>query len=308
MRRRLLLAVPPSLWAGRAFAAAYPRQTISFLVPDGVGGGADTYVHEYAAQLSTYFDPPVQVAPVNDQGANGQKAALDLFQAAPDGYTIGMLGDVTGVKQEAGLLKQLTYIANVGKSAFGIAVAADSSIRSVADLLAAGAKKPVTFASSGKTALSYFAMQLFCTLNNLPHNIIVGYKGSTDAMVAVARGDADATAQSLPTLLSMEKAGLLRLLFVYADKSPVPGIADATSLGQPALAQVTQWRFVAGPPQLPAPIVDRLSAAFKAISENPATIAWSEKVHVPLDYRGPAATRAAVEAQIALTAKWQGRF
>src|ERR1700733_3683595 len=75
-----------------ARAASYPDQTITFLIPDGVGGGASTYVHEFAALLSRYFSPPVNVEPLSDQGANGQKAAVDLYHAAPDGYTIGMLG------------------------------------------------------------------------------------------------------------------------------------------------------------------------------------------------------------------------
>ena len=291
-----------------AAAAAYPSRTITFLIPDGIGGGASTYVREFASLLSQNFAPPVNVEPFNDQGANGQKAVLDLARAAPDGYTIGMLGDVLSVKQNAGLLDKLTWIANLGRTSFGLAVNVKSSINTVADLQKLGQQRPVTFTSSGKTALSYFATQLFCKLNNIPYKIITGYKGAAESMVAVTRGEADATAQSLPTLRSMTQSGLLRTIFAYAKKSPLPGIEDATSINQPDLAEIVQWRFVAGPPGLPQPVVDTLAAALKKVASDPETIAWSKKVHVPIYYLGPEDTKKAAAAEVALYAKWQGKL
>ncbi len=297
-----------SLGVKRAFAAAYPSQTITFLIPDGIGGGASTYVREFAALLSQNFNPPVNVEPYNDQGANGQKAVLDLARAAPDGYTIGMLGDVLSVKQDTDLLNKLTWIANLGRTSFGLAVNVKSGVNTVADLQKLGQQRPVTFASSGKTALSYFATQLFCKLNNIPYKIITGYKGAADSMVAVTRGEADATAQSLPTLRSMTQSGLLRTIFAYAKKSPLPGIEDATSINQPDLAEIVQWRFVAGPPGLPQPIVQTLAAGLKKVAADPATIAWSKKVHVPIYYLGPDEAKQAAADEVALYAKWQGKL
>jgi tripartite-type tricarboxylate transporter receptor subunit TctC len=290
----------------RAYAGAYPSQTITFLIPDGIGGGASTYVREYAVLLGQHFNPTVNVEPFNDQGANGQKAALDLFRAAPDGYTIGMLGDVTAVRQDNDLLNKLTWIANLGRSSFGLAVNAKSNIKSVLDIQKLSQQRPVVFTSSGSTALSYFATQLFCKLNGIRARIITGYKGASDSMVAVMSGEADATAQSLPTLGPMERAGLLRTMFAYADKSPIPGVEDATSIGQPDLAEIIQWRFVAGPPGLPQSIVGALANGLQRISSDPATVAWSEKVSVPIYYLGPEATKKAVDAQLALVEKWQG--
>ncbi len=315
MSRRRFMPLAASLGAAGicahvmpAYAEIYPNKAITFIIPDGVGGGASAYVRKFSGLLGEYFKPAVNVVPLNDQGANGQKAALDLYQAAPDGYTIGMLGDVTSVKQDADLLKNLTWIANLGRSPFALAVKADSNIKTVADLQKISEKRPVIFTSSGKTALSYFAVQLFCKLNNIRFEIITGYHGSPDAMVAVMRGEADATAQSLPTLRPMQQSGYLRTMFVYADNSPMPGVEDAASIGQPDLAEVVQWRFVAGPPKLPKPIVDTLTNALKRVSSEPAMIAWSNKVQVPIYYLGPEDTKKIVDAQVALTRKWQGKL
>ncbi len=294
--------------ASPAYADTYPSRTITFIIPDGIGGGASTYVREFAPLLANYFHPHVNVEPLNDQGANGQKAAFDLYHAAPDGYMIGMLGDVLSVSQKGNNLSNLTWIATLGRSLFGIAVGHDSKISSVQDLQKLSRERPIVFASSGKTALSYFAIKVFCQVNNIRAKIVTGYKGSTGSMMSVARGDVDAIAQSLPTLKVMQDARLIRIMFVYSGKSPIPGIQDATSIKQPDLGEIVQWRFVAGPPSLPKPIVDKLSHALIAISNEPATINWSKKTGVPLYPLGPRETKQAVEAQFAVAAKWEGRL
>ncbi|MDR3522174.1 MAG: tripartite tricarboxylate transporter substrate-binding protein [Acidocella sp.] len=299
------MALSGFMSAKPAWASAYPNKPITFLIPDGIGGGASTYVREFSVLLGRYFSPNVNVAPINDQGANGQKAALDLFHATPDGYTIGMLGDVTSVKQGADLLDKLSWIANLGRSSFGLAVNAKSNIQNVDDLKKLSQTRQVVFSSSGKSALSYFAIKLFCKLNDINAKVVVGYKGSTDAMLAVTRGEADATAQSMPTLKPMQDSGYLRTVFVYATKSPLPGVEDATSIGQPDLAEIIQWRVVAAPPGTPPEIVKTLKDAFQNIAGDPATIAWSEKVHVPIFFLGSDATKRAVEGQVDLVRKWQ---
>ena len=288
-----------------AWAEAYPNRAITFLIPDGVGGGASTYVREFSVLLGRYFTPNVNVAPLNDQGANGQKAALDLYQAAPDGYTIGMLGDVTSVKQDAELLEKLTWIANLGRASFGLAVNTKSNIQTVDDLKKLAKTRPVSFSSSGKSALSYFAIKLFCKLNDINAKVVVGYKGSTDAMLAVTRGEVDATAQSLPTLKPMQDSGFLRTMFDYSTKSSLPGVEDATSIGEPDLAEIIQWRVVAAPPETPPDIVKTLEDAFKNIANDPATIAWSKNIDVPIFFLGADATRKAVVGQLDLVRKWQ---
>jgi tripartite-type tricarboxylate transporter receptor subunit TctC len=212
---------------------------------------------------------------------------------------------VTSVKQGADLLDKLSWIANLGRSSFGLAVNAKSNIKNVDDLKKLSQTRQVVFSSSGKSALSYFAIKLFCKLNDINAKVVVGYKGSTDAMLAVTRGEADATAQSMPTLKPMQDSGYLRTVFVYATKSPLPGVEDATSIGQPDLAEIIQWRVVAAPPGTPPEIVKTLKDAFQNIAGDPATIAWSEKVHVPIFFLGSDATKRAVEGQVDLVRKWQ---
>jgi tripartite-type tricarboxylate transporter receptor subunit TctC len=290
-----------------AHADTYPSQPITFIIPDGLGGTTSTLVREFSVRLGNYFNPSVDVEPFNDPGAGGQKAALDIFRAAPDGYTIGMLGSVTHING-TNVLNKLSWIANLNSTRFALAVNTKSKINNVADLKRLSQERPVKFSSSSKTAISYFATALFCKLNNIPCNIVTGYKGASDSMLAVARGEVDATCQNLPTLALMEKTGLLRPIFAFTEKSPFPGVEDATSINEPELTQVVSLNCVAGPPGLPKQIVDKLATAFKRISNDSSTQIWAEKLNIPIDYLGPVDTKKAVESQVALAQKWQGQL
>ncbi len=290
-----------------ARAASYPNGPITFIIPDGLGGTTSALVREYASGLSSYFDPSVDVVPFADPGAGGQKAALDLFNAKPDGYTIGMLGSVTHVNG-TDVLSQLSWIGNINITHFGVATNPKSGINNMSDLAKISANKPVKFSCSSKTSISYFATSLFCKLTGIQANIVTGYKGASDAMLAVARGDVDATVQNLPTLAIMSKANLLKVIFILDKKSPFPGIEDATSIGQPDLVDVVALNCIAGPPGLPKPIIQKLNTAFKKISASSDTLAWAKKLNIPIDYLGPAEAKVAVESQISVVKKWQDKL
>lgn len=290
-----------------AFGSVYPSQPITFIIPDGLGGTTSALVREYASGLSKYLNPSVDVAPLADPGAGGQKAALDLFNSKPDGYTIGMLGSVTHVNG-TDVLDQLSWIGNINVTRFGLAVNPKSGIRSLSDLRKLSVTKPVNFSCSSKSSISYFATRLFCKLTNTRANIVTGYLGASEAMVAVARDDVDATVQNLPTLAIMSNANLLKVIFVLDNKSSFPGVEDATSIGQPDLVDVVALNCIAGPPALPKPIIQKLTTAFQNISNDPATIAWAAKLSIPINFQGPVEAKQTVEMQMGVVKKWQDKL
>ncbi len=310
LSRRQLLPLVAAGFCGfseHAQASAYPNKPITFIIPDGIGGTTSTLVRGYAAALQSYFIPSVAVEPLNDPGAGGQKAALDLASAPPDGYTIGMLGSVTDVKG-SDVLHKLSWISTLSTDNFGLIVKQDSPLKNFADLQALAQTRPIKFSSSANTSISYFATAVFCKLNNIPSSIVTGYNGASASMLAVMRGDVDATCQSLSTLASMEGASLVRPILTFTKKSPFPGIDDATTIKQPDLADVIALKCVAGPPGLPHSIRTQLAKAFKDVSSKPDMAAWSQKMHIPVTYLGPEDTKNAIESQIAFITKWNKKL
>lgn len=291
---------------GRASAASYPSRTVSFIIPDSVSGGASVYARGFATRLNRYFTPSADFEVMNDPGADGQKAIIDLTRTKPDGYTIAMLGEVLSVKQGNHMLEDLTWIATIGRGGFGIISAQKSIVDSIQKLREISKSRPVLFSASGQGSLNYFALTLFCYAYKISnYRIVTGYKGSTGSILAVVRGEVDATAESIPTLEKFIKDGFTRMIFVYDKESNIPGVENSLSIGAPALSEVVQWRFVAGPPNMPANLVSTLSNAFIDITKQPETISWAKKIGVPLYQAGPEETAQLMNAQQKFIHNWK---
>ena len=85
---RLFAAALLASFAASALAA-YPERPITMIVPWGAGGGTDAVARFFAAYLEKDLGQPVNV--VNRTGGNGVVGHSAIAQAAPDGYTIGLI-------------------------------------------------------------------------------------------------------------------------------------------------------------------------------------------------------------------------
>lgn len=292
------------LTANYALASTYPAHPITFIIPDSINGGAAAYAREFAVRLKDYLVPHQNVVVVSDQGADGQKAVFDLYRTTPDGYTIAMLGEVLSIKQGNNMLNELTWLATIGRASFGMITAKNSAITSVADLRALGQKREVVFSVSGEGSLNYFAITMFCRMLKIPYRIVTGYKGSTGSILAVVRGEVDATAESVPTLHEYVADGFVRMIFIYDKATDLPDVADAVSIGAPDLSNVVQWRFVAAPPGMDPALTNRLSQAFLDIVKMPEVVSWAGKVGIPLYSAGPKETAELVGSQLKFIQTW----
>src|SRR5260221_6742595 len=87
----ILAALSIALAAGNAVAQAnYPEQTVRILVGFSPGVAPDVTARLLADRLSEAMARPVVVE--NITGAGGNIAATRVAQAAPDGYTLRIVG------------------------------------------------------------------------------------------------------------------------------------------------------------------------------------------------------------------------
>ena len=292
---------------GRAKAANYPSQTINFMIPYGPGGSFDSYGREFSVLLQKNLPGQVNVEPINTPGAAGKEAIFQLLQDPPDGYNISLI-NIPGIlmsKQSGNLqLDKLTWIANLGRDSYGLAVAKNSQVKTVADLQALGAKRALKFSSTGAGSTDYFATKVFAASLGFKVSLVSGYNDSPNSVVAVTRGDVDAVVHSLATLKQLEASGLVKILFVFQEKSPIPGVENATSLNKPDLGQIFQWRPVVGPAGLPPDVVATLSSALVKAAQSPAAASWAAGLGTTLYPLDQADTLAMVQTQQALIEKW----
>jgi len=309
-RRRLLpvAAAFAGIGSRAARAAAYPSQTINFIIPYGPGGSFDSYGRKFSVLLQQNLPSQVNVEPINTPGAAGKEAIFQLLQDPPDGYNISLI-NIPGIlisKKTGNLpLDHLTWIANLGRDSYGLAVSKTSGINSVADLQALGAKRALKFSSTGKGSTDYFATKVFASALGFKVSLVSGYNDSPNSVVAVTRGDVDAVVHSLATLKQLEASGLAKIIFVFQEASPIPGVEDATTIKQPDLGQIFQWRPVVGPAGLPPDVIATLSSAPVKSVNTPDAASWAAGLGTTLFPLDQAGTLAMLKTQEALIAKWQ---
>jgi tripartite-type tricarboxylate transporter receptor subunit TctC len=293
-------------------AVAFPTKDINFIIPAAPGGGFDAYVRAVIPAMEARFNGTVRVIPQNVDGAGGAKAAGQLYRARADGYTVSLL-NVPGIlilQQQGGGalgfdLERLTWICTMGSDPYALIVPKDSPIKSIADLRTLSRSRAVKFPCPGPASTAYSATRIASSLLGIKEQIIAGYKGTNDYIVAALRGDGDAAIASITALAQFRASGLIRVLASFENRSTIAGVEDATTLKLPELTQIVQLRPVAGPPNLPADIVDALARSIMGAMKDPKVVAWAAAAGANLDDKGPQQTLLALRQQKQFIERWK---
>lgn len=285
------------LSVGGAAWADYPMDDeITFVIPYSPGGGFDTIVRQFAPALGEAMG--ATVVPENISGAGGARGGQAVHRADPDGYTIGIynipgltVNEVTG-RDQGFKLDEVTWIANLAVERYALAVKADSGINSVEDLCAIGTPK---FSDTGATSTASVTTRISMAIIGCEIVDVTGYAGSNDSMIAVISGEVDATIKPITSLaryLEGTGSGDLKLILTLTEEEAVPGVASATDIGHPEIAQFTLNRVIGAPPGTPADVVAALEAGFAAAIQSESVTSWAEGAGVELDFMGAAETTA----------------
>ncbi len=305
----LLSAAVVSGFAGHAGAAGFPERDITFIIPNQVGGGFDAYVRAIAPVMEKYLPHKVNVVPLNVPAGGGAKGVNQLYRARPDGYTIGIL-NIPGlfVLQARGGgydLAKFTWLAGLGRDSYALAVPWNSPVKSVADLKALSATRPVKFTTNGPDGTAYGVTLIATDLLGIRMQLITGYKGSSEYVAAAVRGDGDAVITNLPILERFEASQSLRLLASFTTDGTRPDLPNAKALAEPQLADISVARMVAAPPNLPPDIKKILVEAIDKAVSDPEVVALSKKTGMGLALQSPDEVAADVRSQANFFDKWR---
>jgi len=296
---KTVLAAASLAVAGPALAEYPGDGPVTFVIPYNPGGGFDTIVRTFAPALEESLGTPI--VPENIPGASGTRGGQAVARAEADGYTIGIynipgltVSEVTD--REIGFaLGDVTWIANLATEQYAIAVKADSPIQTIEDLCSLG--RPAKLSDTGLDSTSSITSVISFNIMGCPLTNVTGYGGSNDTMIAVIRGEVDASLKPIASLSKYTAGGSgdLRLILTYTDGEVVPGVPSVADIGHPELAKFTINRVVGGPPGMPADVVARLEAAFAQAIESAAVSEWAGSTGVFLDFKGAADTKAMMD-------------
>ncbi|PHR56574.1 MAG: hypothetical protein COA47_12710 [Robiginitomaculum sp.] len=287
--------VAAAMLAASPVLAEFPSDDrVTIVVPYSAGGGFDTIVRTFAPAVEIALG--TTVIPENVPGASGTRGGQAVSRAAADGYTIGIynipgLNVAELVGRDLGFdLASVTWIANLAQSNYAIAVAGDSPIQSVQDLCNLG--RPIKLSDTGTNSTSSITSVIAFDILGCPIVNVTGYGGSNDTMIAVLRGEVDATLKPISSLARYTDTGDLRLIATLTEETVAEGVQNAVELGHPELAQFGLSRAIGGPADMPAEIVAILSAAFRTAAESEDVIMWAESTGTELNWLSPEDTTA----------------
>jgi tripartite-type tricarboxylate transporter receptor subunit TctC len=270
----LLALASATMWAGNAMADRYPSRPISLVIGFGPGGPTDVIGRFVAQQLGDKLGQSVVVE--NRPGANGLIALRHVKKAKPDGYTL-LLASSGSLAIEPMYRKSVDYdvftdftiISPVAQYPYVMAVNAQSNVKSIGDLVAAGkaSKQALTFGSAGMGADNHLAGEWFAKKMNVPL-LHVPYSGGDAALAnGMLSGDIDMALISGAVALPQVQAGKLRAIGV-GTKERVSFLPDAPTVieatGESGFL-IGPWNGIIGPAGMNPEIVKKLETALQEI-------------------------------------------
>lgn len=273
--KTLALAAIPALGlftAGSAVAQEYPSEPIQLVIPYNPGGDSDLVGRIFASQLERVLDSTV--VPVNVAGASGSIATTKVYQADPDGYTMlfhhsGVLGSML-TKAIDFRFDDLTVLGSVGMSEGSIWVtSAGSPYQNMEDLVKAAKANPgtvkngINFGSQTHVHAAAFEKAAGVEM----HNVDVG--GIGEKIVSILGQHVDVSEVQAGAVQSYLESGDMRALGTPAVQR-FHGLPEVATFQEQGIdvAMPNRLFWVALPPNAPADVVEKLTAALAELGES----------------------------------------
>jgi len=306
MRGQRLLAAGAILagfavaFARPAAAEKFPQRPVTIVVPFGVGGAFDTLARKLGERWQRELGVPIVVKSL--PGAGGRRGSIEIFRSKPDGYTIGFahfvpfLADEFLMRRKPTIdMRKFEIIYKIAHDSTFVAVRKDLPFESVHDL--AKASRVIKFATTGIGAITWTEANALAGLLKFPIDFVTGYDQLADAMVAVARGDADASLGSPPHFRAVRDDVRL-LLFLSPERDPAfPDVPSAGELGLKQLTALGSLRILTAPPGTPRDRIVVFQEAAKRALADPEFRDWLRKAGMYLRAQDPATAWAELDAQ-----------
>lgn len=275
-----------------ASAETYPSKPIRLLVGFGAGGPTDLTFRKLAELAGKQLGQPIIVE--NKPGAGATLAPASMARMdKPDGYTIaaataGLLRYPHMQRVDWDPLRDFTWICGLGGYTFVLAVQSNSPIRTVKDLVTYARDNPgkLTIATAGSGTTMHLLSEAFAGMAGVEITH-VGFKSSSEAVTSLIGGHTMATVDAAGSVLPFVTSGDLRLLMSF-DAEPtawMPELPTAKGLGY-NLVYPAPYGLV-GPKGMPADVVRKLDAAFKAAIDSPEYAALLTQLRQTYWYKGP---------------------
>jgi tripartite-type tricarboxylate transporter receptor subunit TctC len=290
-----------SLAASSGLAAADPAdfyrgKNLDLVISSSVGGGYDTLGRLVAEYMAVHIPGNPHIVPRNMPAAGGLAAMNYLFQVAPkDGTVFATVQNpnpfvpLFGEPQARFDALKFTYLGSANSEVAIAFVWKTSPVKTMADAMT----REATMGTTGGGSTSAFQARAMNVFTGTKFKVITGYLGSTEAFLAVERGEVEGYPSIFWTTLKATKPEWLRdnsivmLTQLALEKHPdlpnVPLILDLAKTPEDRaalelmLASQLPGRPYLAPPGLSEDRAKALQDAFMATMADPKFLEIAKK-------------------------------
>jgi tripartite-type tricarboxylate transporter receptor subunit TctC len=280
-------------FAGPAYAQAqsveqfFRGRTIELIIPNAPGGSFDLYGRLVATHLGRFIPGNPSIVPQNMPGASGMIAANWLYGLAPkDGTAVGIsvpniaLAQVIGMDAITYDVRKFNWLGRIVSPTATLFVWHTAGTKTIADLK----RRETIVASTGPLSQAEITSRMMNGVVDTKFKIIAGYSGTTDAVLALERGEVEAAVMpwtfmklTHPDWISSQQVNPV----AQYTRKPIADLATVPSIFE--LAETPDQRGVftlffgpdeigqslLAPPGVAADRVDALRHAFETMNEDP---------------------------------------
>ena len=261
--------------ARMARAQAYPARPVRIIVGFAAAGASDIAARLMAQWLSDRLGQQFVVE--NRPGAGGNIATEAVVRAAPDGYTLLLVGPPNAInatlyaKLNFNFLRDIAPVASINREPSVLQVTPSLPVHSVPEFIAYARANPgkISHASAGAGTAGHVAGEMFKMMTGI-EMVHVPYRGGAPAVTDLIAGVVHVMFGNILTSIGQVRAGKLRALAVTsaAPYDALPGVPSVAEF-VPGYEAVSVYG-IGAPRGTPPEIIDRLNKEINAGLADPA--------------------------------------
>ena len=279
----------------------YKGNTINILLGQPPGGSYDLYARLAADFWKKFIPGNPNVLVQYKPGGGGAVAVAYFYEQAPrDGTMLGLFSETIGQTQltdpQTGKWKmeEMTYIGSFAGVNAAFVRRKDAPAKTVEEMMT----KPMNVGCSGQTSQSYQSPAMLKNLAGFKFNIICGYPGSAEYVLALEKGEVDMVSSAWNQWQSVHAAKIASGEFVpmiqsglkrHHDLPNIPLMQELVS--DPQLKKVMEFasagaaigRALLAPPKMPQDRLDALKTAFNKMVKDPDFLAAAKTRGAEID-------------------------
>jgi tripartite-type tricarboxylate transporter receptor subunit TctC len=275
----ILAAMLAVVFAMPAAAQEWPTRPIKIVVPFAAGGNVDVTTRIVGESLHALLGQPIVAE--NKTGAGSMIGSEAVAHSAPDGYTLlmtsaSLINSPTLFNRTPyDWKKDFTFITAVSFQPLVVLVNPSNPAKDFASFLDAAKQAPgkLTMGTAGAGSFTHLAGMLLEQRTGVKFEA-VHYRGTAPSLADLMANQISFQFEPIATALPMVNDKRLKPLAVTSLEraASLPNVPTIAESGVPGYEAINLLGLI-GPADLPAPVVEKLSAAMKTVLNDPKVIA-----------------------------------